>query len=141
MLNAMTQEVVPPVSAARPPADNPHAVERAPVARRRGIGLVGRSAGGREHFVIMVNPVRVDAIEALVRSIPAAAEGRAAAAMTTDGVGVLRSVGGLARDKTVARASSPTLVWFEEASDLTGQQETANGAWMRRLTVPGASRR
>jgi eukaryotic-like serine/threonine-protein kinase len=99
------------------------------------------SAGGREHFVIMVNPVRVDAVEALVRSIPAAAEGRAAAAITTDGVGVLRSVGGLARDKTVASTGSPALLWFEEASDLTGQQETANGAWMRRLTVPGASRR
>jgi tRNA A-37 threonylcarbamoyl transferase component Bud32 len=106
-----------------------------------GVDWAVDSAGGREHFLIMVNPMRVDAIEAVVRSIPAAAEGRAAAAMTTDGVGVLRSVGGLARDKTVATAGSPTLLWFEEASGLTGQLETANGAWTRRLTVPGASRR
>jgi hypothetical protein len=32
-------------------------------------------------------------------------------------------------------------LWFEEASDLTSQQETASGAWMRRFTVPGARRR
>ena len=99
------------------------------------------SPGGREHFVILVNPVRVDAIEALVRSIPPAEEGRAAATITTRDIVTLRSVGGLARDKTVAKASSPAQLWFEEASELSGQQETASGAWMRRFTVPGARRR
>jgi eukaryotic-like serine/threonine-protein kinase len=121
--------------------DNP----LAPSKEHRLPGDVGEdwavdSPGGREHFVIMVNPVRVDAIEALVRSIPAATEGRGAAAMTTRDIGVLRSVGGLAKDKTIAKASEPALLWFEEASGLTSNQETASGAWMRRLTVPGARR-
>ena len=54
-------------------------------------------------------------------------------------IGVLRSVGGLVKDKTIATASEPSLLWYEEASELTGQLETASGAWMRRLTVPGVS--
>ena len=121
--------------------DNP----LAPAKEHRLPGNVGvdwsvTSEGGREHFVIMVNPVREDAIEAFVRSIPAASEGRAAAALTTRDIGVLRSVGGLHREKTVATAGSPSLLWFEEASDLTSNQETASGAWMRRITVPGARR-
>jgi hypothetical protein len=53
---------------------------------------------------------------------------------------MLRSVGGLVKDKSVATASEPSLLWFEEASELTEQLETASGAWMRRLTVPGVSR-
>ena len=121
--------------------DNP----LAPAKEHRLPGDVGvdwavSSAGGREHFVIMVNPVKVDAVEALVRSIPGAAEGRTAATISTRDIGVLRSVGGLLKDKSAATASEPSLLWFEEASDLTGQRETASGAWMRRLTVPGVSR-
>ena len=100
-----------------------------------GVDWAVDSAGGREHFVIMVNPVRVDAVEAFVRSIPAASEGRGGGErITTRDVGVLRLVGGLVKDKAIAKASEPALLWFEEASDLTGQQETASGAWMRRLT-------
>ncbi len=106
-----------------------------------GVNWAVDSEGGREHFVIMVNTARVDAIEALVRSIPAAAEGRTAATITTRDIGVLRSVGGLARERTMVKASEPTLLWFEEASDLTSQQETASGAWMRRLTVRGTRSR
>jgi hypothetical protein len=122
--------------------DNP----LAPSKEHRLPGDVGvdwsvSSAGGREHFVIMVNPVRVDAVEAFVRSIPGAAEGRTPATITTRDIGVLRSVGGLTKDnKTIATASAPALLWFEEASALTGQRETASGPWLRRLTVPGASR-
>jgi hypothetical protein len=122
--------------------DNP----LAPAKEHRLPGDVGvdwsvSSAGGREHFVIMVNPVRVDAVEAFVRSIPGAAEGRTPATITTRDIGVLRSVGGLVKDnKTIATASAPALLWFEEASELTGQRETASGPWMRRLTVPGTSR-
>ena len=117
--------------------DNP----LAPSKEHRLPGDVGTnwsvsSAGGREHFVIMVNPVRVDAVEAFVRSIPGAAEGRTGATISTRDIGELRSVGGLVKDKTTATASAPSLLWFEEASELTGQRETVSGPWMRRLTVP-----
>ena len=105
-----------------------------------GVDWEVSSAGGREHFVIMVNPIRVDAVEALVRSIPEAAEGRTGVTIPARDIGVLRSVGGLVKDKTIATASAPALLWFEEASELTGQLETASGPWMRRLTVPGTSR-
>ena len=98
------------------------------------------SEGGREHFVILVTPTRIDAIEALVKTIPAVTEGRAAAMLTTRDIGVLRSVGGLVRTTPATKTSEPALLWYDDASELTGLTEKASGAWMRRLTVPGVSR-
>ena len=96
--------------------------------------------GGREHFVILVTPTRIDAIEALVKTIPAVTEGRAAAMLTTRDIGVLRSVGGLVRTTPTTKASEPALLWYDDAGELSGVTEKASGAWMRRLTVPGVSR-
>ncbi len=99
--------------------------------------------GGREHFVIVVAPVRSEAFEAVIRTItPAKAGGGRVtrSAIPATEIGVLRSVGGLVKAKTTAKTSEPSLIWYDTAGELTGQRETASGAWMRRLTVPGASR-
>ena len=99
--------------------------------------------GGREHFVVVVTPVRNEAFEAVIRTIaPAKASGGPVtrSAIPAAEIGVLRSVGGLVKTKTVATASAPSLIWYDTAGELTGQRETASGAWMRRLTVPGAAR-
>ena len=37
-------------------------------------------------------------------------------------------------------ATKPSFVWFDDARELTGQQETASGAWVRRLIVQGSAR-
>ncbi len=117
--------------------DNP----LAPSKEHRLPGEVGTnwsvsSAGGREHFVIMVNPVRVDAVEAFVRSILVPRKAAQGQRSPTRDIGELRAVGGLTKDKTIATAGAPALLWFEEASEPTGQRETVSGPWMRRLTVP-----
>lgn len=98
--------------------------------------------GGREHFVIVVTPIRSEAFEAVVRTIPPATAGRAVtrAAIEPSSIGVLRSVGGLVSTRPTARATEPSLLWYDTAGELTGQQETASGAWMRRLTVRGSGR-
>jgi eukaryotic-like serine/threonine-protein kinase len=100
------------------------------------------SEGGREHFVIMVTPVRNEAFEAVINNIPpASGAGKATRVEIPRGdIGVLRSVGGLVRTKAVAKATEPSFIWYDTAGVLSGQQETATGAWMRRLTVPGAAR-
>jgi serine/threonine-protein kinase len=99
--------------------------------------------GGREHFVIVVTPVRSEAFEAVVRTIPPARAGGGSvtrAAIPSDRIGVLRSVGGLVKAKTIAKASEPSLNWYDTAGELTGLRETTSGPWMRKLTVPGAGR-
>ena len=62
--------------------------------------------------------------------------------LTTRDIGMLRSVGGLdwQNDAATSKASEPALLWYDDASELTGLTEKASGAWMRRLTVPGVSR-
>jgi hypothetical protein len=56
-------------------------------------------------------------------------------------IGVLRSVGGLASMTSEAKATEPSWVWFDDFRELTGQQETTSGAWVRQLVVPGTARR
>ena len=91
----------------------------------------------------MVTPVQSEAFEAVVRTItPATANAGhvTRSVIPPSEIGVLRSVGGLVKTKTAGTASAPSLIWYDTAGDLTGQRETASGAWMRRLTVPGVSR-
>jgi eukaryotic-like serine/threonine-protein kinase len=100
------------------------------------------SEGGREHFVVMVSPTRDEAIDAIVRAIPPAVAGRNVerASIPPQSIGVLRGVGGLARKGPDASATGPTLLWYDTAEILSGRQETASGAWMRKLTVSGSAR-
>ncbi len=99
------------------------------------------SEGGREHFMIMVSPTRDETTDAIVRTIPAVTSDRPVRqSIPTRSIGALRSVGGLASITPEAHAAKPSWVWFDDARELTGRQETANGAWVRQLTVPGATR-
>jgi len=100
------------------------------------------SEGGHENFVIMVRPTRNDDLDAAVRAISATEEGRKVIRqpLPARSIGVLRSVGGLVRTTPTLQATDPSLPWFEEATELTGQKETTSGPWTRRLTVPGSAR-
>ena len=123
--------------------DNPLAAAKIHRLPGEDTNWVVTSEGGREHFVVVVTPVRNEAFEAVVRTITPARVGAGPvtrSVIPTAEIGVLRSVGGLAKIKTTATASAPSLIWYDTAGDLTGQRETASGAWMRRLTVPGVSR-
>jgi serine/threonine-protein kinase len=122
--------------------DNPLAPSKRHRLPGENVNWSVTSEGGREHFVIMVTPVRSEAFEAVIRTIPPASGGvRVSRVDIPRGdIGVLRSVGGLVRTQAVATTTEPSLIYYDTAGLLTGQQETANGAWVRRLTVPGRTR-
>ena len=98
------------------------------------------SEGGREHFMVMVSPTRDEAADAVFRAIPPVTSKRAEAANLEE----LDRPSAVGR-RTEARrrrpmATKPSCVWFDDARELTGQQETASGAWVRQLIVPGSTR-
>lgn len=99
--------------------------------------------GGREHFVIWVSRTKDVAVDAIMRTIPAASgenKPRRVALQSGD-VEVLRSVGGLKPRVPQPAASAASLSFFYDgARELTGETEKTSGVWIRRLTVPGPTR-
>jgi serine/threonine-protein kinase len=95
--------------------------------------------GGREHFVVIVSPTKDAAIDTVARMLPPVsnADQVERALIPTRSLEVLRSVGRLASRKAPPQPSGPKPPWFDGAEELTGNVERANGAWIRRLTVPG----
>jgi eukaryotic-like serine/threonine-protein kinase len=98
------------------------------------------SEGGREHFMVMVSPTRDETADAIFRAIPAVTSELPRQSISRSSIGVLRSVGGLASMTSEAKATEPSWVWFDDFRELTGQQETTSGAWVRRLIVQGSAR-
>ena len=98
------------------------------------------SAGGREHFLIFASPQPLSpafqrVFDALPR--PSADAPVLAQPLSTDLVGVLRGVGGLA--KAPAPAAGPGLR-AEFGSPLPSGEETARGVWVRQLTLDNPGR-
>ena len=98
------------------------------------------SEGGREHFMVMVSPTRDDAADAVFSAIPAVTRKAPRQPISRSDIGLLRSVGGLVSTTPETVATKPSWVWFDDARELTGQLETASGAWVRQLIVPGSTR-
>ena len=98
------------------------------------------SEGGREHFMVMVSPTRDEAADAVFGAIPPVTSKAPRQPISMGDIGLLRSVGGLVSRTPETVATKPSWVFFDDARELTGQQETASGAWVRRLIVPGAAR-
>ena len=98
------------------------------------------SEGGREHFMVMVSPTRDEAADAVFRAIPPVTSKAPRQPISRSSIGLLRSVGGLVSPTPETVATKPSWVWFDDARELTGQQETASGAWVRQLIVPGSTR-
>ena len=99
--------------------------------------------GGREHFVIWVSKAKDVAVDAIMRTIPAASgENRPnRVALQPRDAEVLRSVGGLKPRAPRPAASAATMSFFYDgASELTDKVERTSGVWIRRLTVPGPTR-
>ena len=99
--------------------------------------------GGREHFVIWVSRSKDVAVDAIMRTIPAASGENKPnrVALQPRDAEVLRSVGGLKPRVPRPAASAATLSFFYDgASELTDNVERTSGVWIRRLTVPGPAR-
>ncbi len=98
------------------------------------------SAGGREHFLIFASPQPLSpafqrVFDALPR--PSADAPVLAQPLSTDMVGVLRGVGGLAM--APGPATGPGLR-AEFGSPLPNGEETARGVWVRQLTLDNPGR-
>jgi eukaryotic-like serine/threonine-protein kinase len=93
------------------------------------------TAGGREHFVVFVSPQRVAAFEDAFARLPSPKEGErvTSAVLPADALERLRSVGGL----TPALPRPSTGPRFSQmfTTPLSSQRETAQGLWIRRLTL------
>jgi serine/threonine protein kinase len=116
---------------------SPSTLHRLPDAAQN---WVVTSEGGREHFMVMVSPTRDEAADAVFRAIPPVTSKAPRQPISRSDIGLLRSVGGLVSTTPETVATKPSWVWFDDARELTGQLETASGAWVRQLIVPGSTR-
>ena len=93
------------------------------------------SQGTREHFLIFVSRTILKEFDQLLRELPRAEAGRPIVAgprRLPRGL-ITRSVGGLAPAKKTPSTQLQRL--FEQASPLSPQRETVEGAWIRELTL------
>jgi serine/threonine-protein kinase len=100
------------------------------------------SAGGREHFVLLVNRTRLELLDALIEGLPRPVAGRPVSSPRVPDavIGTLRGVGGLASDPAPASSSS-TRFLFDMARPLGSERETARGLWVRQLSLENPARR
>jgi eukaryotic-like serine/threonine-protein kinase len=113
-----------------------------PAGRHRLPGLLGdeklywqvTAAGGREHFMIIASPTRNATFEKMFASLPQSVENKPIdyPKLTTEGLGALRSVGGL----VVAPAKAADPLRFDPgfAIPLTDKEESVQGVWIRQAT-------
>jgi serine/threonine-protein kinase len=98
------------------------------------------NAGGREHFLIFASPVRMSDLETLFAALPRPAIGTPvlSAPIPRQAIGQLRSVGGL----TVSPNAETGVRWSSLVTQpLANGEETADGVWMRQLTLENPGRR
>jgi len=89
------------------------------------------TAGGREHFVVIASPSRSAMFERMFATLPSPVLNQLVSypKLSTDALGVLRSVGGLAVAPAHSREQLRTTPEF--AIPLTGTEETVQGVWIR----------
>ena len=92
------------------------------------------TAGGREHFVVIASPSRSAMFERMFATLPSPVLNRPVSypKLSTDALGALRSVGGLAVAPAESREQLRTTPEF--AIPLTGTEETVQGVWIRQAT-------
>ena len=113
-----------------------------PAGRHRLPGLIDdeklywqvTTAGGREHFVVIASPTRSATFERMFAALPSPAlnEPVSYPKLSTDALGTLRSVGGLAVAPVKERQQLRTTPEF--AIPLSDEEETAQGVWIRQAT-------
>jgi serine/threonine protein kinase len=117
---------------------NPIAAEtmvRVPGTRNEEISWQVSNLGGREHFLIFASPERVTAFEDLFATLPRPVFGKPvsrAEPIPTGTMLKLRSVGGLTTAPTVKTSANLANVFKTPLGD---GPETANGLWVRQLTL------
>ncbi|MFN0149435.1 MAG: protein kinase domain-containing protein [bacterium] len=95
------------------------------------------SAGGREHFLIVVSPEPLAEIEADLGRLPAADPGRAIeyAQVGPNTVEVLRGVGGVSPQPNDAARPAERSGAFDRFRALAGRETGVSGVWMRQVVL------
>jgi eukaryotic-like serine/threonine-protein kinase len=97
------------------------------------------SAGRKEHFFIVASPARSPAFEEMFATLPRPGFGKPAVKLSLDGIGLLRSVGGLAASPSQGDRQLRLLPEF--STPLGSSEERVRGVWIRQATFENPSRR
>jgi hypothetical protein len=92
------------------------------------------TAGGREHFLVIASPTRSATFEKMFAALPSPVLNQPISypKLSTEALGALRSVGGLAVAPSQNREQLRATPGF--AMPLTDKEETAQGVWVRQAT-------
>ena len=90
------------------------------------------SAGRNEHFLIVASPQRSPEFEEMFASLPQPRFGKPAMKLSAEGVGLLRSVGGLTTSP--ARPNLQLRLLPEFSTPLVAVEERVRGVWIRQAT-------
>ena len=92
------------------------------------------TAGGREHFLVIASPTRSATVEKMFAALPSPVLNQSISypKLSTEALGVLRSVGGLSVAPSQNREQLRSTPGF--AMPLTDKEETAQGVWIRQAT-------
>jgi hypothetical protein len=110
-----------------------------PIGGRENAWIV-TSAGGREHFLIVVSPEPVAELEAELDRLPAATTGRPVeyARVGEPAIERLRGVGGLAPLPSPASGVAPRA--FDRFRALAGRESGVRGVWVRQIVLENPAR-
>jgi hypothetical protein len=101
------------------------------------------SAGGREHFLVVVSPEPIAEIEADLGRLPAAAPGRPIeyAPVGEAAIVRLRGVGGLTELPQAKKgAAAPAPSGFDRFRALSGRESDVHGVWVRQIVLENPGR-
>ncbi len=92
------------------------------------------STGRREHFLIVASPERSTSFDELFATLPQPTRGHPPqnAKLSTEAIGVLRSVGGLV--PSPAKVDRQLRLMPEFSTALSEGEESASGVWIRHAT-------
>ena len=107
---------------------------RIPGTKAQQVNWQTTTAGGREHFLIFASPERLSAFEEMFAALPQPAFGQpvVSAKISNQALLKLRGVGGLTATPGAQSSARLANVF---TSSLGDGEETANGLWVRQLTV------
>jgi serine/threonine-protein kinase len=97
------------------------------------------SVGGTEHFLIVASPQRSREFEEMFASLPLPSFGKPAVKLSNEGVGLLRSVGGLAASP--ARGNRQLRMLPEFSTPLAPSEERVRGVWIRQAMFENPAKR
>ena len=97
------------------------------------------SVGGTEHFLIVASPQPSREFEEMFASLPLPSFGKPAVKLSNEGVGLLRSVGGLAASP--ARGDRQLRMLPEFSTPLAPSEERVRGVWIRQAMFENPAKR